>query len=244
MKPSFAPLRSFAATVAAVLTVGAAMAVLPAAAHAAGLTAEETRWIAGMAPVLQQAKTGGMPIDIVVQPQDAPEAAPLALGFKDGRCKLVLSLRGNPEGEATLARVPAGLVDSALELMAAHELGHCRRYLDGVWFNLPAGFSAGQVPEGVSPDLRQAYLSMKSTRREEGYGDLVALSWTAQQHPDQYAALHAWLTRERTRDLLPGSHHDTLAWLALARDPKALGGGGSMFEAATPLWARALDSDE
>ncbi|WP_431259241.1 hypothetical protein ACQ86G_02940 [Roseateles chitinivorans] len=229
---------------AALAALAAALPVVSTTAHAAGLTPLEQRWIAGMSPVLQHAKTAGMPVDVVVQPQDAPEAAPLALGFKDGRCKLVLSLRGNPESEATMRRLPAGLEDSALELMAAHELGHCRRYLDGAWFNLPAGFSSTPAPEGLSPELLRAYLSMKSARREEGYGDLVGLGWTAQRHPDQYAALHAWLMQERSRDLLPGSHHDTLAWLKLARDAKALGSAPSMFEAAAPLWAQALDSDE
>lgn len=234
MKKSFAALAALAA----------ALTVVSTTAHAAGLTALEQRWIAGMTPVLQHARTAGMPVDIVVQPQEAPEAAPLALGFKDGRCKFVLSLRGNPEGEAATQRLPAGLEDSALELMAAHELGHCRRYLEGAWFHLPAGFSATPVPDGLSPDLQRAYLSMKSVRREEGYGDLVALGWTAQRHPDQYAALHGWLMQERSRDLLPGSHHDTLAWLKLARDVKALGSAASMFDAALPVWAQALDSDE
>lgn len=220
------------------------LALAAASAGAAGLTPLEQRWIAGMTPVIVHAKTVGMPVDVVVQPQDAPEAAPLALGFRDGRCKLVLSLRGNPEGEATLQRLPAGLEDSALELMAAHELGHCRRYLDGAWFNLPAGFSQVQAPEGLSADLQRAYVSMKSTRREEGYGDLVALGWTAQRHPAQYAALHAWLTAERTRDLLPGSHHDTLSWLKLARDPKSLGSAPSMFDAALPVWQSGLSLDD
>lgn len=229
---------------AALTALAAALPVFSTTAHAAGLTALEQRWIAGMSPVLQHAKSSGMPVDVVVQPQDAPEAAPLALGFKDGRCKLVLSLRGNPEGEATITRLPAGLEDSALELMAAHELGHCRRYLDGAWFHLPAGFAAASIPEGLSADLQRAYVSMKSARREEGYGDLVALGWTAQRHPAQYAALHAWLMQERSRDLLPGSHHDTLAWLKLARDPKALGSAPSMFEAALPLWHSGLNADE
>lgn len=234
MKKSFAALAALAA----------ALTVVSTTAHAAGLTPLEQRWIAGMTPVLQHARTAGMPVDVVVQPQDAPEAAPLALGFKDGRCKFVLSLRGNPEGEATTQRLPAGLEDSALELMAAHELGHCRRYLDGAWFHLPAGFSTTPVPEGLSPDLQRAYLSMKSVRREEGYGDLVALGWTAQRHPDQYAALHSWLMQERSRDLLPGSHHDTLTWIKLVRDPKALGSASSMFDAALPVWQSGLNIDE
>lgn len=229
---------------AALFALAAVITVCSTPARAAGLTPLEQRWIAGMTPVLQHAKASGMPVDVVVQPQDAPEAAPLALGFRDGRCKLVLSLRGNPEGEATMQRLPAGLEDSALELMAAHELGHCRRYLDGVWFNLPAGFSAAPAPDGLSPDLQRAYLSMKSARREEGYGDLVALGWTAQRHPAQYAALHAWLSAERARDLLPGSHHDTLAWLKLALDPQALRSAPSMFDAALPVWQRGLNLDE
>jgi len=229
---------------AALCAIAAAIPLFSTTASAAGLTSLELRWISGMTPVLQHAKAQGMPVDVVVQPQDAPEASPLALGFKDGRCKLVLSLRGNPEGEAATARLPVGLEDSALELMAAHELGHCRRYLEGAWFHLPAGFSAAQAPDGLSPDLQRAYLSMKSTRREEGYGDLVALSWAAQRHARQYAALHAWLVSERSRDLLPGSHHDTLAWIKLARDPQALGSAPSMFEAALPVWQRGLNIDE
>ncbi|WP_343631218.1 hypothetical protein [Roseateles sp.] len=247
------------ATLSAAAAVLIALTVLIPTAMAAGLTPLEQRWIAGMTPVLQQAKADAVPLDVVVQPQDAPDAAPLALGFRDGRCKLVLSLRGNPEGEATLTRLPVGLEAEALELMAAHELGHCRRYLDGAWFALPAGFAAARAPEGLSEDSRRAYLSMKSTRREEGYGDLVALAWTARRHPERYAALHEWLSVERQRDLLPGSHHDTLAWLALARDPrvfastsststtspmKAANATPSMFDAAASLWTRALASDE
>ena len=79
---------------------------------------------------------------------------------------------------------------------------------------------------------------------EAHYGDLVALSWAAQRHAEQYAALHAGLSSERSRDLLPGSHHDTLAWIKLARDPRALGSAPSMFEAALPVWQRGLNIDE
>ena len=55
------------------------------------------------------AKENGIPLDMVVQPQAAPGAAPLALGFVAGRCKLVLSMRGNPEAQATLERIEADL---------------------------------------------------------------------------------------------------------------------------------------
>lgn len=214
-----------------------------ASSHAAGLTPLEQRWVDGMSPVIREARSSGLPLDVAVRPQASADDSPVALGFVNGRCKLVLSLRGNPEGQAVLDRIPPGLENPALELMAAHELGHCRRYLDGAWFGLPAGFSPGQMPDGLSPELQEAYRSMKSTRREEGYGDLVALAWTRQQHGELYAQLHAWLVSERRRDYLPGDHHDTLAWLQLARDPAALG-PGSIFEAARPLWERALQTQE
>ena len=76
------------------------LALLPAAlaqaAHAADLTPLEMRWLQGVAPVVTQARTAlVLPLDVVVQPQDAPGAPPLALAFIDGRCKLVLSMRGN-----------------------------------------------------------------------------------------------------------------------------------------------------
>ncbi len=210
-------------------------------ARAADLTALETRWLQGAWPVIVHARqTLALPLDIGVQPQDAPGAAPLALGFADGRCKLVLSLRGNPEAQRQLDDIPTDLTSAALELMAAHELGHCRRYLDGAWFHLPAGFTAARAPATLPADLQQAWLDMRSTRREEAYGDLVGLAWTHEHHPEQYGRLHAWLTAQRSADLIPGSHHDTLAWLALAAAPGSFQAGGSAFEAAEQLWRRGL----
>jgi hypothetical protein len=107
---------------------------------------------------------------------------------------------------------------------------------------LPVGFTATE-PEGLKPELREAYLKMKGVRREEGYGDLVGLAWTRQHHPHEYARLHAWLNDERTKDLIPGSHHDTLAWLHLAGDGAALA-GTSIFASAATVWKAGLDSDE
>jgi hypothetical protein len=40
-----------------------------------------------------------------------PGAAPLALGFVDGRCKLVLSMRGNAEAQSTLDRIEPDLLE-------------------------------------------------------------------------------------------------------------------------------------
>ncbi|HEY2559310.1 MAG TPA: hypothetical protein VGI48_06340 [Caldimonas sp.] len=215
--------------------------LLSTAARAAELTALETRWLEGIWPVIRFARETRLPLDVIVQPQDAPDAAPLALGFVDGRCKLVLSMRGNPEAEATLDRIAPELVDHALELMAAHELGHCRRYLDGTWFGGRAGFIGAEPPE-LGDERRAAYRTMRAVRREEGYADLVGLGWTREHHPDDYQRLHAWLLDERGRDLVPGSQHDTLAWLRLAGDAEALA-GASIFTAADRLWRAGLAAD-
>ncbi len=219
----------------------AALLALPACL-ASDLTSTELRWLRGAWPVIAFVRNENLPLDIIVQPQASPGAAPLALAFVDNRCKLVLSMRGNAQAQATLDRIEPDLLDATLELMAAHELGHCRRHLDGAWHGLPAGFNVSP-PEGLSLDLRTDYVSMKAARREEGYGDLVGLAWAQQRHTQQYTRLHAWLVNERSRDLLPGSHHDTLAWVRLAQDGAALA-GPSIFAAAARLWAAGLAVEE
>lgn len=215
-------------------------AALSQTTQAADLTALEMRWVQGVAPVVGHARQVlGLPLDVVVQPQDAPGMAPLSLGFIDGRCKLVLSMRGNAEGQRQIDALQPTLRQAALELMAAHELGHCRRYLDGAWHGVPAGFVAAKAPDTLAPELQRAWLDMRSTRREEAYGDLVGLAWARERHPALYASLHAWLVAERSAERVPGSHHDTLDWLALARDPATLA-GPSMFDAADRIWAQGL----
>lgn len=222
--------------------LGFVAAVLCApACRAADLTATEIRWLKGAWPVIAFAREAELPLDIVVQPQPAPGAAPLALAFIDGRCKLVLSMRGNAQAQATLDRIEPALLDATLELMAAHELGHCRRYLDGAWYRLPLGFAASRPDTSAAP-WQDAYANMQAARREEGYGDLVGLAWTRQRHPQQYEKLHAWLVRERAADLIPGSHHDTLAWLRLAANGNALT-HPSIFTAAAALWTDGLGAD-
>jgi len=205
---------------------------------AAELTETETRWLKGIWPVVAYAREQQLALDIVVQPQPTPGIAPLALAFVNGRCKLVLSMRGNAEAQATLERIEPALLAPVLELMAAHELGHCRRHLDGVWHAQPSGHVA-QVPEALTADLRAAYLDMQATRREEAYGDLVGLAWTWQRHPQQYAKVHAWLMAERSKDLLAGSHHDTLAWVELARPGAALA-LPTLFDSPAALWLAGL----
>lgn len=218
----------------------ALLVVLPCAAS--DLTPEERRWLQGASPVLTFARDAGLPLDVIVQRQPAAIAATMSLAFIGGRCKLVLSLRGNPEVAAALARIEPDLLDATLELMAAHELGHCQRYVDGHWHGLPAGFAL--PPAAVKdPVLRAEHEQMRAVRREEGYADLVGLAWVQQRHPALFSRLHAWLIAERSNGRVPGSHHDTLAWARLASGGVALD-RSSIFDAAAALWAAGLVADE
>jgi len=212
-----------------------------ASACAADLTGTEIRWLQAAWPLVVYAKTQQLPLDIVVQPQAHLGDAPIAMGFADARCKLVLAMRGNPEAEATLERIPAGLLQPVIEAMVAHELGHCWRYVHGAWHTLPSGFvdTTAERPEEDQKLLAQ-WRDMRQTRREEGYADLVGLAWTSAHHPSQYAQVRDWFTHVRDDQPVPGAHHDTRVWLRLATDPQAFVPAGTPFEQATPVWQRGL----
>jgi hypothetical protein len=222
--------------------LAAALCLMPPASHAANLTDVEARWLRAAAPVLAYAEHDKLPIDVVVQPQPAPGRAPLATAFVDGRCKLVLSMRGNPQAEAPLAEAAPSLAPALIEAMTAHELGHCWRHLQGVWHALPAGFSEEASQPDADKELAQLQREMRETRREEGFADLVGLAWTQTQHPAQYAQVHAWLAKVRAAEPEAGSH-DTRAWLRLAEEPTGFG-TGSPFERVRALWEQGLLSDD
>ncbi|WP_338766211.1 hypothetical protein [Massilia sp. METH4] len=216
------------------------LSLTAASAHAAQLTTLETRWLNAAAPVLGYAKTLNLPIDVIVQPKAGPNDVPLAMGFKDGRCKLVLSMRGNPNAETVLADVPDARRDVLIEAMTAHEVGHCWRYAQGSWHLLPAGFTEAGQEFADNPELLEMSKQMRQTRREEGFSDLVALAWTQQRHPDQYAHVYAWM--RKVRDDQPTAHgsHDTRAWLELAPRGSAFAADTGPFEQATVLWRKGL----
>src|SRR5258706_4924496 len=102
----------------------AVLVLVPVLAGASDLTATEMRWLKAGWPVVAFAKEQKLPLDIVAQPQAKAGDAPLAMAFVDGRCKLVLAMRGNPEAEQTLAQIDAPLLGPVVEATMAHELGH------------------------------------------------------------------------------------------------------------------------
>jgi hypothetical protein len=213
-----------------------------ASARAAELTALEGRWLKAAAPVLVYSQTLKLPIDIIVQPQARTTDVPLAMGYDGGRCKLVLSLRGNPQAEAVFADVAEGSQGELIEAMAAHEIAHCWRHANGAWNALPAGFV--EVGEETANDgaLLATARALRESRREEAYADLAALAWTRHSHPDAYARVHGWLAQVRAGQT-PRGGHDTRAWVALAQDGTRFGNAEAPFEDAAPLWREGLLHD-
>jgi len=226
-------------------TLLTASLLLPLCAHAgAQLTEMETRWLQAAAPVLAHARQLHLPLDVTVQPVAGPNDVPLAMGFADGRCKLVLSMRGNPNAESVLAGVPEAERGVLMEAMAAHEVGHCWRVVQGSWHALPAGFEETGDERADDPALLEAARSMRETRREEGYADLVALAWTARQHPDSYARTYAWLRNLRADPPVARSGHDTRAWVRLAADGAIFQSAAEPFDAVMATWRAGLLNDE
>lgn len=222
----------------------ASLYLVSATCASASLTELETRWLKAAAPVLSYSKSINLPIDIIVQPSARPGDVPLAMGFKDGRCKMVLSMRGNPDAESVLAKVPADEQALLIEAMAAHEAAHCWRYAQGAWHQLPAGFTEVSDEQSDDAALLAESKSMRENRREEGYADLVALSWTKHHHPKEYARVFAWLESVRGSKPEVRTSHDTWAWVKLARDSNVFDLAATPFEGVRETWSRGLLGDE
>lgn len=234
-----------AARIASALAFSALLFASHAAPAAADLTDTERRWLAGATPPVAWALKQGMPIDIVVLPQAQAGAAPIAMGYDDGRCKLVFAMRGNPAAESTLAAIPAPLLQATLEAMTAHEIGHCQRHRSGAFDSLPSGLT--DKPDAIesrqpTAELQAMAREMRITRREEAYADLVGLAWTHAHHADQYAAVLAWFDEARS-DETPHGFHDTRHWLALAHASDAFADAADPFEQAAAIWQRGLLDD-
>ena len=225
----------------AVAALAFTLSLAPALAQAgAALTDMETRWLKAAGPVLAYATSIDLPIDIIVQPQARSSDVPLAMGFMDGRCKLVLSMRGNPDAEKVLANVAHDQRAVLMEAMAAHEVAHCWRYVQGAWHKLPSGFVESGEVQASDPSLVVAARRMRENRREEGFSDLVALAWTKRHHPDSYGQVYHWLRALRDKVDVPGSGHDTRAWVRLASNPAIFPGAATPFQDASDAWSQGL----
>jgi hypothetical protein len=209
-----------------------------------GLTEQETRWLRAAAPVLAYSQQLKLPIDIIVQPKARPNDVPMAMGFEGGRCKLVLSMRGNPDAEAILENVPVKERSMLIEAMAAHEVGHCWRYAQGVWHKMPAGFVEVGEEHAADATLLEESKAMRENRREEGFADLVALAWTWRHHRADYGRVYTWMAGLRAHQPVPGSTHDTRAWVRLARDGSVFQDTANPFDGVGAAWQQGLVGEE
>lgn len=227
-----------------IIIIFTAATLAPVFAGAAALTELETKWIKAGEPVLAYARQLKLPVDIIVQPQARPNDVPLAMGFMDGRCKLVISMRGNPNAESILKGVPDADHAILIEAMTAHEIAHCWRYAQGVWHKLPSGFE--EVTSETSDDEELLALSrtMRENRREEGFSDLVALAWTKREHPAHYARVHAWMERVRADQPVAHGTHDTRVWVRMAKDSRVIGHGANAFDDVLSAWGQGLTAND
>jgi len=210
------------------------------ALRAAELTALEQRWLSAAGPVLAYSQQLKLPLDITVQPKPRPNDVPLSMGFDNGRCKLVMSLRNNPDAETILAGIPEAQQGALIAAMAAHEIAHCWRRAQGVWRALPDGFVEVNEESAADLSLLDAARAMRETRREEGFADLAALAWTRHSNPGEYGRVYRWLAGVRDKVAVPRSSHDTRAWVRLAGDGSRFGKSGAPFEDAAGLWREGL----
>ena len=220
--------------------LGAVLALTQVTAQAVELTTTERQWLDAAVPVLQFAREQALPLDIIVQPQPTPGETPMGMAFVAGRCQLVLSMRGNPEAQATLDRIEPSLVGAVVEAIAAHELGHCWRHLQQVWGSVPHGLADEGWRTRVTHEQAELLAQMWRTRREEAFADLVGLAWTLKHHPDRYEEVHAWHVQLRAEQEVDTGPHDTRLWVQLARDRLAFGRDTSIFEQVRPLWVAGL----
>jgi hypothetical protein len=162
------------------------------------------------------------------------------MAYIDGRCKLVLAMRGNPEAQATLDRIEPALLGPVVEAIAAHELAHCWRHVQNTWGTLPAGHPEFAGLQRVTAEQAELLQDMWRTRREEAFADLVGLAWTLQHHPARYEAVHAWHVSLRAQQAVFTGPHDTRKWVSLAQDKAAFRPSASIFEQVDGLWETGL----
>jgi len=207
------------------------------------LTERETSWLVAGVPVLRYAAREGLSIDVVVQPDDQPDLSPVGMGIRNGRCTLVVSMRGNAEIDSLSRSVPTTLFVPVAQAIIAHEVAHCWRFMGGgphAAPAVPADAAAGQSPTA----LESAEREMRLTRREEGYADLVGLAWTLHAHAGQYEQVRAWLAAYRRDPAIRGDHHDTGLWIDLAHDKAAFTPADNLFLQANAVWKRGLQIEE
>ena len=129
---------------------------------------------------------------------------------------------------------------SVAEAVFAHEIGHCWRSMGGEWNAFRAAFSAAGKSTDADTELAGRMRQMEAARQEEGFADLVGLAWTLRSHPREYEQVQRWLATVRGNPSVAGEHHDTSAWIRLAKDGSAFNNSGTVFGQVQALWDQRL----
>jgi hypothetical protein len=212
----------------------------------AGLTEQESRWLEAAGPVLMHARQEWLlPVDVLVQTQEALPYAPISTGLMNGRCKLVFAMRSNAALDEPMQALAPELFNAVAQAIVAHEVAHCWRMTRGAAnSNISYGFISRAKAVNSKGWFSHDLQNIRESRLEEGFADLFGLAWTQQQHPQHYEQVHAWLSIKRESQRTPGGEHDTLAWLRLAKDPIIFKTEGSALDQVMGPWRQGLTDDK
>lgn len=196
-----------------------ALALLCANVPALASEGSEQQWIAAARHAVAFGKAHGLDIVMEVEQGNGLSGhTPVGVWNENGRCTLVVSVRGNPTARRLEAMIDPPLLELFLQGAAMHEVGHCYRRLNGYPHNeklLPVVAWIGPVRDWF----------MRRIRTEEAFADMTEIAWLARYHPERFDAMVEQIQRVRRRFLEP--KHDTLAWLEGARRDGAMDEDGN-----------------
>lgn len=151
------------------------------------MTADERQIAAEFSAMAAVAGPLGITFRTVVVDDVRDGDTPLALGYEDGTCTLVVQVRDNALYKALVLARDGRPKEVKLRAILAHEMGHCfRHYFD----NAPAG-NADAPAVSARAHLRERHES-------EVQADRFALAWTAIYRPEEYDDVLAYLRTLRS----------------------------------------------
>lgn len=135
---------------------------------------------------------------MVIDAQDGDN--PVAMGYEDGTCTLVVRVRGNSLYQRLILARDGHPRDLKLRAILAHEMGHCFRHFFARGARAAPG-SADRVAERAAepaPDRTPDAAADRRQRRDsEDQADLFALAWAAIYNPGEADEVRAYLIEVR-----------------------------------------------
>lgn len=202
-----------------------------AAINQTDFTALESKWIKNIDPVVRYGLEQKLKITVAVNVNVKNGISPIGI---DTSCKFILNFRDNKAALDLEDSIPDEIYKPVSEAIAAHELAHCWRSINGLYGVLPPG-----IMDTASLDDEKVK-KIRLERREEGFADLVGLAWVQSRYSAQtYAEVLEWFKEFRSDPDYSGDSHDTRVWLELAGDMK-IDKNTPIFEQVMPRWRSGL----